>query len=152
MQFEDSVSIQQNSKTIFIFSFRWDTNATDNTLTAICKSDKLFDLPPGGVDGTASLRCEARCSATKPVPPADYNLELDYTKSYYENDWGRAAHGERVMQGSKIFYKCKNAKDGVAHNYTGDVDSGQMEGSKVRHKTRIGDNWLQSMVTHPSLK
>ena len=51
------------------------------------------------------------------------------------------------MQGSKIFYKCKDAKDGVAHNYTGDVDSGQMEGSKVR---RTGDNWLQS-VTHPSL-
>ena len=68
------------------------------------------------------------------MPPADYNLELDYTKSYYENNWTPSGP-ERVMQGNKIFYKCKDAKDGVAHNYTGDVDSGQMEGSKVRHNT-----------------
>ena len=82
------------------------------------------------------------------MPPADYNLELDYTKSYYENDWGRAAHGERVMQGSKIFYKCKDAKDGVAHNYTGDVDSGQMEGSKVR----LGIIGYSQSLTPRSLK
>ena len=60
----------------FITSFRWDTNDTDNTLTAICKSDKLFDLPPGTAMPT--LRCEARCSAQKPVPPASYGLELGW--------------------------------------------------------------------------
>ena len=68
------------------------------------------------------------------MPPAAYNLELDYTKSYYENNWTPSGP-ERVMQGGKIFYKCKNAEDGIAHNYTGAVDSGEWEGSKVRHKT-----------------
>ena len=117
---------------IYIISlFRWDTNATDNTLTAICKSDKLFDLPPG--TDMPTLRCEARCSAVKPVPPASYGLELDYTKSYYENDWG-ATDTEEVRQGGKIIYKCKNPKDGIAWNYTGIVDSGQWEGSKVWKK------------------
>ena len=76
------------------------------------------------------LKCEARCSAQKPVPPASYKLELDYTKSYYENDWGNAGT-EEVQQGGKIFYKCKDPKDGIAHNYTGIVESGQWEGSKV---------------------
>ena len=39
-------------------SCSWDTNDTDNTLTAICKPNKLYDIPPG--TDMPRLKCEAR--------------------------------------------------------------------------------------------
>ena len=81
------------------------------------------------------LKCKSRCSEVKPKPPESYGLELDYTKSYYENDWGQTDN-EGVKQDGKIIYKCKDPKAGIAWNYTGLVDSGQWEGSQVGKKQR----------------
>ena len=40
-----------------------------------------------------------------------------------------------MQQGGKIYYKCRDPKHGIAHNFTGLVASGQWEGSKV---TKMG--------------
>ena len=77
-----------------------------------------------------------RCSADKPVPPASYGLELDYTRSYFANQWNKA-DTEEVRQGGKIYYKCKDPKHGIAYNFTGLEESGQWEGSKVSGGSRI---------------
>jgi hypothetical protein len=78
----------------------WDQNETDNTLTARCKPNKKFDVPSPAY----MPKCQAKCTAVKPVPPASYKLELDTSKS--NND-------VPVWQGGKIYYKCKDRLDGL---------------------------------------
>lgn len=52
---------------------KWDSNATDNTLTIMCKPNRQFDVPPLG----ELPRCLAQCPAAKPEPPAKNELILD---------------------------------------------------------------------------
>ena len=55
----------------------WDGNSTDNTLHIKCRSDQNFDVP----SSDNLPECLAQCSAEKPMPPVEYNITLDDTRT-----------------------------------------------------------------------
>jgi hypothetical protein len=55
----------------------WDDNPTDNFLDIICRPDKKFDVP----SANDLPDCLAQCSANKPVPPDNFNIKLDESRT-----------------------------------------------------------------------
>ena len=55
----------------------WDGNSTDNALNIKCRSDQNFDVP----SNENLPECLAQCSAEKPMPPLEYNITLDETRT-----------------------------------------------------------------------
>ncbi len=88
----------------FFSQDKWDSNSTDNTLSARCKPNKHFDVPASSL----MPKCQAKCAGVKPLPDASFKLELDTSKSSATNE---------VWQGGKIYYKCKDRLDGLKVRY-----------------------------------